>query len=405
VRAFVNGIALDFDLVGDGPSLVLVHALGLDRRMWRRQVSELAETFQVLAYDVRGHGRSDRPPGPYTLELLADDLRGLMDALGIERASLLGLSMGGMIAQTFALAYPAQVERLILADTTSEYPADGRRQFAERARLVAEIGIESIVQATLERWFTPRFRAAEPREVDEIRRVLLAADPIGYAGACLAVSRVDLTSRLGGIRCPTLVLVGERDPGTPVEAAVRIQQAIPGARLEVIADASHLSNVAEPEAFGDAVARFLTGQDAEAGERALDEVWDRPLPPDRYLGDSDLLGEEERGEAGDPSTLPDEGIDPWSGGQSIDGYSEEPRTDREVSEGVRSAFFLSLGFDATQFSVETVEGVVTIRGTVASDDERSRAVAIASEVLGVLRVTDELVVDPQGYGADPMASP
>jgi 3-oxoadipate enol-lactonase len=278
VRAFVNGIALDFHLVGQGPTIVLVHALGLDRRMWNRQVPALAESFRVLAYDVRGHGRSDKPRGPYTLETLADDLHGLLDALGIETASLLGISLGGMIAQTFALAYPDKVDRLILADTTSEYPPEGRRQFVERARLVEASGTEPIARATMERWFTPEFLAAEPETVDQIRQILLSADPVGYAAACLAVSEVDLTARLGGISAETLVLVGERDPGTPVEAARRIADAIPSARLEVIPDTSHLSNVARPDEFTDAVLSFLDPiaprPDSPAGDDVGEEADD-----------------------------------------------------------------------------------------------------------------------------------
>lgn len=273
MRAFVNGIALDFDLVGHGPTLVLIHALGVDRRMWKRQLPIFAEGHQILAYDVRGHGRSDKPAGPYTLESLADDLLGLLDSLGIEHASLLGLSMGGMIAQTFALGYPEHVDRLILADTTSEYPPEGRRQFAERARQVEASGIEPIVPATLERWFTPEFRVEDQVAVEEIRQILFGADQVGYAGACLAVAGVDTTARLGEIQASTLVLVGEHDPGTPVEAAARIQAAIPGARLEVIPGASHLSNVARPGVFDDLVLGFLS--EGEAVEEALegDEPW------------------------------------------------------------------------------------------------------------------------------------
>jgi len=272
MRAFVNGIALDFDLVGRGPTLVLIHALGVDRRMWRRQVPVFAESHQVVAYDVRGHGGSDKPSGPYSLETLADDLHGLLDALGIERASLLGLSMGGMIAQTFALAHPERVDRLILADTTSEYPPERRRQFAERARLVETSGVDLIVPATLERWFTPEFRADEEDTVEEIRKIVLAADPIGYAGACHAVSRVDLTDRLGEIQCPTLVLVGEHDPGTPVAAAARIQAAIPGARLEVIQGASHLSNIARPDVFEKIVLAFLREGKFPLDDAVVDEA-------------------------------------------------------------------------------------------------------------------------------------
>ena len=378
MRAFVSGIALDFDLVGRGPTLVLIHALGVDRRMWRRQVPIFAVSHQVVAYDVRGHGLSDKPVGPYTLEALADDLHGLLDALGIERASLLGLSMGGMIAQTFALAYPEQVDRLILADTTSEYPPEGRRQFAERARLVEASGIDPIVPATLERWFTPEFRADEEDAVEEIRKIVLAADPMGYAGACHAVSRVDLTGRLGEIRCPALVLVGEHDPGTPVAAAARIQAAIPGARLEVIQGASHLSNVARPDAFERIVLAFLR----EGTVPLEDTVADGALDADPVSAGNLDAG----------AALPEAGVGGSGGGPREQGYPEAPRTDQQVTDGVIAEFFLALDFEASQLSVETVSGVVRLVGKVRSEGDRRRAIEIAAGAAGVQRVIDALEV-------------
>ncbi len=402
MRAFVNGIALDFDLVGNGPTLVLIHALGVDRRMWAQQVPVFAEGRQVLAYDVRGHGRSDKPAGPYTLEALADDLRGLLDSLGIQRASLLGISMGGMIAQTFALRYPDQVDLLILADTTSEYPPEGRRQFVERARQVEASGIEPIVPATLERWFTPEFRVEDEETVEEIRKILAAADPAGYAGACLAVSQVDTTARLGQIQAPTLVIVGEKDPGTPVEAAARIQAAIPGARLEVIPDASHLSNVAHPGAFDDLVLGFLGVGEALDLEGVPDEEW-TDLPPggidlaavpegdveaidDLVVPYGDVAPAEEA-----PSALPEAGVGASGGGPPEEGYPEGPRTDQQVTDGVLAAFFLAPDLQDAQFHVETVGGVVRLAGRVRSEDARRRAVEIAAGVAGVQRVIDELV--------------
>lgn len=257
MKAFANGIAISYQLEGAGSPLTLIHALGLDHRQWRWQIPDLGLGYQVLRYDVRGHGGSDVTPGPYALEMLAEDLRGLLDSLGIRRTVVLGLSMGGMIAQTFALGYPSMVEKLILADTTSEHGLEARRAFQDRARLVESQGMEPVVASAIERWFTPEFRQAEPGVVDEIRSILLKCSPIGYAACCRAVVNLDLTRWLKGIRCPTLVLVGEKDPGTPVEAARLLAQSIPDARLEVISAASHLSNVSHPSIFDDLVLRFL----------------------------------------------------------------------------------------------------------------------------------------------------
>jgi 3-oxoadipate enol-lactonase len=259
VKTFANGIAMDCEVAGSGPPLILIHALGLDHRQWRRQIESFAPRFEVVAYDVRGHGLSDKPAGPYTLEQMADDLHGLLAAWGVRRAYVVGLSLGGMIAQTFALDYPELVESLILADTTSEYPPETRRAFEERARAVESRGIGTIVDGTLERWFTPEYRQREVATVDETRAILRDADRVGYAAACRAVARVDLTHRLGGLTMPTLVVVGAEDPGTPPAAAERLRDAIPGARLAVIPGASHLSNVSHAAEFDALVHDFLRG--------------------------------------------------------------------------------------------------------------------------------------------------
>jgi 3-oxoadipate enol-lactonase len=255
---FANGIGINCAVEGSGPPLVLIHALGLDHRQWRRQVADFARYREVFAYDLRGHGQSDKPSGPYTLEQMADDLNGLLVGWGIRRAQILGLSLGGMVAQTFALDYPEMVSSLVLADTTSEYPPEARRMFDERARLIKIGGMDDLVESTLDRWFTPDYRRTDAATVDEIRQILRAADPTGYAACCEAIARIDLTARLARIQAPTLVIVGAEDPGTPVTAAQRLHDAIPDSRLTVISGASHLSNVSHAAEFNAAVREFLT---------------------------------------------------------------------------------------------------------------------------------------------------
>ena len=257
MKTFANGIAMNCEVAGGGPPLILIHALGLDHRQWRRQLESFAPRFEVITYDVRGHGLSDRPAGPYKLEQMADDLYGLLAAWGIRRAYVAGLSLGGMIAQTFALDYPEMVESLILADTTSEYPPDARRGFDARARTVEAQGIEPMVEGTLERWFTPEYRQREVATVDEVRAILRMADPAGYAASCRAVARVDLTHRLGKLTVPTLVIVGAEDTSTPPSDAERLRDTIPGARLAVIPGAAHLSNVSHAAEFDALVLDFL----------------------------------------------------------------------------------------------------------------------------------------------------
>lgn len=254
MKVIANGIAQFYRRAGDGPPVILIHALGLDHRLWDKQILHLSAAFQVIAYDVRGHGATDVPPGPYTLSEFADDLCGLLDALGIDRAHLVGISMGGMIAQELALRSPERVASLVLADTASEYNQEARRQFAERARIAEERGMGPLIEPTIERWFTAEFRRQRPDEVERIRSILAQAHPDGYAASCRAIARADLTERLVSINVPTLVLVGSEDTSTPPEMAIEIHEHIPGSRIQVIEGAAHLTNVAKFKEFNQAVA-------------------------------------------------------------------------------------------------------------------------------------------------------
>lgn len=257
MRAYANGIGINYELRGHGEPLTLIHALGLDLRQWQWQLPELSEGYRVLRYDVRGHGQTDSTSGPYDLETLAQDLHGLLASQGITRTHIVGLSMGGMIAQTFALAYPDQVASLVLADTASDYPPEARALFEARARAAETQGMAPLVEASIERWFTPDFRAKEPLAVEEIRQTLAHANPIGFAAACRAIAGLDLGARLGLLAAPTLVLVGDQDPGTPPAVAERIHERILGSRYEVIPDASHLTNVSNPRRFNELVRSFI----------------------------------------------------------------------------------------------------------------------------------------------------
>jgi 3-oxoadipate enol-lactonase len=266
MKVIANGIAQFYRRVGNGPPIVLIHALGLDHRLWNEQVSQLAPSFQVIAYDVRGHGATDVPPGPYTLSDFAEDLADLLDALGIDKAHLVGISMGGMIAQEFALTWPERVYSLVLADTASEYNQEARRQFAERARIAEERGIAPLIEPTIDRWFTREFRERRPDEVNRIRSILSEAHPDGYAASCRAIARADLTERLVNITVPTLVLVGSEDHSTTPEMALEIHEHIPGSQFLVIEGAAHLTNVEKPHEFTRAIVETVKRSKADTTE-------------------------------------------------------------------------------------------------------------------------------------------
>jgi 3-oxoadipate enol-lactonase len=261
-RARVNGIDIAYQVDGDGkpsrPWLVFSHSLACDHTMWEPQVAEFSRAYNVLRFDTRGHGASSAPAGEYTLEQLADDVKGLLDTLGIRRCHFVGLSMGGMIGQIAALRFPLRFASLTLADTTSRYPAEMRGVWEERIAAVKTAqGMSAIVPATLERWFTASFRERRPEVVARIAERIRATPVNGYVGCAHAISRINLTARLETIACPVLVIVGEEDRGTPPAMAEEIVRAIPGARLERIAQAAHLSNLEQPEAFNAALRGFL----------------------------------------------------------------------------------------------------------------------------------------------------
>jgi 3-oxoadipate enol-lactonase len=258
VKIRANGIDIHYEVSGRGPWLVLSHSLCCDGSMWTPQLAALEPHFSVLRFDTRGHGGSDAPAGPYTFDQLCDDVLGLLDALKIEHAHFCGLSMGGMIGQHLALKAPERIDRLVLADTTSRMSAEARPLWAERIRVARTQGMAAHVQPTLERWFTAPYRAAHPEVMERIGALIRATPVAGYVGCAEAISRIDVTDRLKGIRAPTLVIVGDQDLGTPPAMSEAIAAAIPGARLEVIPDASHLSNIEQAEAFNRLLLDFLS---------------------------------------------------------------------------------------------------------------------------------------------------
>lgn len=260
VRA--NGIDIHYRIDGDGaparPWLVFSHAIACDLTMWDPQVEEFSRALNVLRFDTRGHGGSSAPPGDYTLETLADDVKALLDALGIQRCHFVGLSMGGMIGQMAALRSPLRFASLTLVDTSSRYPPEMRSTWEQRiAAVMTPQGMNGVVPSTLERWFTARFRQMRPDVTAKVGALIRATPVAGYVGCARALSRLNLTARLGSIACPTLVIVGEEDHTTPLAMAEDIVRAIPGARLERIADAAHLSSMEQPDRFNALLRAFL----------------------------------------------------------------------------------------------------------------------------------------------------
>jgi 3-oxoadipate enol-lactonase len=257
MKAKVNGIEINYAIEGDGPVVTFSHSLACHLGMWDEQARALRDRYRVLRFDTRGHGQTTAPPGPYSLDQLADDLHGLLGALDVVETHFVGLSMGGMIGQVFALKHPTMVQSLVLCDTTSRYPAAAASVWADRIRTVEAKGMEPMVQPTLERWFTAPFRARRQDLMTEVGAMIRSTPAAGYVGCCHALPKIDVTDRLGEVRCPALVIVGEDDPGTPVDMARQIHAALPAAELAILRSASHLSNLEQPAEFNRVLGGFL----------------------------------------------------------------------------------------------------------------------------------------------------
>jgi 3-oxoadipate enol-lactonase len=254
-----NGIDTYYEVHGKegAPWLVLSHSLACSTRMWDEQIAAFKDRYRILAYDTRGHGQTDAPAGLYTLDQLADDLKALLDGMKISRAHYCGLSMGGMIGQTFALKYPGIFTTLVLADTTSRIPAEMAAAWQDRIRIAQAQGMKPLVEPTLGRWFTEPYRKAAPQVMQRIGALIGSTPVAGYVGCCHAIPKINLTSRLKEIRTPILIIVGEDDPGTPVAMSKEIHENAPGSKLVVLPKAAHLSNIEQSAAFNRALEEFL----------------------------------------------------------------------------------------------------------------------------------------------------
>lgn len=258
VRA--NGLLMEVDIEGpeDAPVVTLSHSLAANLDMWRPQMPMLSRRFRVLRYDTRGHGGTEVPTGAYRLEDLAEDVHALLRELRIARTHLIGLSMGGMVGQQLAVTHPEVIESLVLADTLSAYPPQARAMWEERiAAASGSGGMEALVESTATRWFTQPFREANPDTMDWIRSLIRATPPTGFIGCCHALMTLNLTDKLSSVRIPTQIIVGRQDPTTPVAGAEIMRHALPDARLAVIENAAHISNVEQPEAFNAVLETFL----------------------------------------------------------------------------------------------------------------------------------------------------
>jgi 3-oxoadipate enol-lactonase len=245
-----------------GPAVLLVHALGLDRRMWDPVMDALSVGRRVFAYDVRGHGWAAGAPSAFTMADTAADLFGVLDGLDLDKVHLVGLSYGGGIAQTVAVSHPERVASLSLLATT-DYPFD---TFESRARAAETEGMAAQVVPSLTRWFTPAGLAAGGWGVRYAREKVLRADPAGWAAAWRAFKGIDVRGRLTAFTAPTLVLAGECDASTTPELMTGIAGRIPGARFQQLPATPHMQTLERPELVAEALDAFLPAEPTGAGQ-------------------------------------------------------------------------------------------------------------------------------------------
>jgi len=248
-----------FDGPAAAPVLVFSNSLGTNLAMWEPQIPALSPRFRILRYDTRGHGQSTVTPGPYNITQLGRDVLGLLDALEVERADFCGLSMGGVIGMWLGIYGARRIHRLVLCNTGAKIGTP--EIWNPRIEAVRKGGMAGIVEAVVERWYSPAFIAAAPDKIEHTRRMILVTNPEGYAANCAAIRDMDLRETIARITLPTLVIAGAKDPATPPADGRFIADRIPGARF-VELDAAHLSNIEATARFNETLLQFLNEPEA-----------------------------------------------------------------------------------------------------------------------------------------------
>lgn len=260
----LDGRNIAYDLIGpdNAPVVCMTHSLASDGGMWAEQVPPLlAAGFRVLRVDMRGHGGSDPVGGDYTMSQLAGDVAKVLDALGVGKVHYIGLSIGGMLGQAFALEHGSKLLSAMWCDTLPSSPVGAAQVWAERMATVrAANSLAPIADGTVERWFTDAFKPRNPGRWKQIRDTVVGTTPAGYLGCSAGIQNFDFISRLPTLRLPVLVVCGADDAGTPPAENRRLAGLVQGARYEEIANARHFPNVEHPDTFNRIMMSWLTAQ-------------------------------------------------------------------------------------------------------------------------------------------------
>lgn len=260
MKLVIDGLHMEYEDRGRGTPVLLIHGYPLNRTLWDPQMKGLADTARLLAPDLRGHGESNATPAPYSMDMLADDCRALLDAAGVNTPAVLcGLSMGGYVALAFCRKYPERVAGLVLAATKmGADSAEGKAGRDKSAALAREKGAAAIAEAMLPKMLAPQTAANRPQLVDRARKMMESTSVEGIVGALMAMKeRPDSTPTVKALDLPLLVIHGMEDQLIPVSEAEATRAAAPDARLERLPEAGHLLNLEQPERFNAALREFL----------------------------------------------------------------------------------------------------------------------------------------------------
>lgn len=241
----------------NGPVLMMAHSLGCNLHMWDAQMPALEPDYRIVRLDMRGHGLSDVPSGPYTLDELADDVIAVMDDQQIDKAHWIGLSVGGMIGQSLLLRYPQRFISAALCDTASSQPEAAGPIWDARIKAVETNGLGSIVDDTMQRWFTPTGMGSNNPAIHAVKTQLANTSDEGYIASCHAIMKLNYIDQLSNINVPVALIVGAEDLATPVSSSEAMQIRLPNSQLTVLENASHIANVEQVEAFNGALLTFL----------------------------------------------------------------------------------------------------------------------------------------------------
>jgi 3-oxoadipate enol-lactonase len=259
MQATINGTSIFYESQGEGPPIVFVHGLGGTSNAWHAQRVTLSRYFRVITFDLSGSGRSDKTKKQYSIDGWADDIAGLIDHLKLDSAVVVGHSMGTVIVQKFAAKYPQKTKAIVLAGALVELGPPGKEAFTKRAETVEKEGMIGVADAVLGGALSPGTRERNPALTGMVREMLLSNEPTCYAGHCRALISGSAKADQAKISCPTLLVVGDQDPVTPLSLQRQIAGAIANSRVRIIPNTAHLTMLETPEAFNVVLLEFLAG--------------------------------------------------------------------------------------------------------------------------------------------------